>query len=70
MNNENEQHKAEEEIAQMARDIGQPLPGDLKKRIMDKVHERARELTQTPQQEPVQTPKPRRERKRGRGMQP
>ena len=45
MNNENEQHKAEEEIAQMARDIGQPLPGDLKKRIMDKVHERARDLT-------------------------
>jgi hypothetical protein len=70
MSNENEKLFTEEEIAQMARDIGQPLPGDLKKRIMDKIHARARELTQTPKQEPVQTPKPRRERRRGRGMQP
>ena len=32
MSNENEKLFTEEEIAQMARDIGQPLPGDLKKR--------------------------------------
>jgi hypothetical protein len=33
------------EIAELARDIGKPLPGDLKKRIMDAVDARAVELS-------------------------
>jgi hypothetical protein len=33
------------EIAELARDIGKPLPGDLKKRIMDAVDAHAVELS-------------------------
>jgi hypothetical protein len=35
------------EIAELARDIGKPLPGDLKKRIMDAVDARAVELSKS-----------------------
>jgi len=35
----------EAEIAELARDMGKPLPGDLKKRIMEAVDARAVELS-------------------------
>jgi len=35
----------EDDIAEIARDIGKPLPADMKRRIMAKVHERAVELS-------------------------
>ena len=35
----------EEDIAELARDIGKPLPRELKKRVMDRVHARSIELS-------------------------
>ena len=37
----------EAEIDELARDMGKPLPGDLKKRIMDAVDARAVELSKS-----------------------
>jgi hypothetical protein len=65
MSNEDTKLFSEAEIARMARDIGRPLPGELKSKIMQQVRSRTQEKIKTQEQKQARA----KERRRDRGME-